>query len=189
MNKNIMKIRQYLRNKGIKSFEGSLYNQKDQQNFLKELIQNKKRGLEIGFNAGDSAELFLSEGCDLISFDIGRHSYVPFAKDFLDLQYPDKHKLVIGDSTKTIPEHQGQYDFIYIDGCHRYEIASQDINNCRKLCHKDTIIIIDDYVSDPENIRNYNEGVIIAVSELENFIVEGQRDFGIGRGLIWGQYI
>ena len=140
-----MNVREYLRkNKGIKSFEGSLYNQSAHQDLLKKLIHEKKRGLEIGFNAGDSAELFLSEGCDLISFDIGRHSYTRLAKEFLDLQYPNKHKLVIGNSTKTIPEHQGQaglYDFIYIDGCHRYEIASQDIMNCRKLSHKDTQVL------------------------------------------------
>ena len=104
-----MNVREYLRkNKGIKSFEGSLYNQSAHQDLLKKLIHEKKRGLEIGFNAGDSAELFLSEGCDLISFDIGRHSYTRLAKEFLDLQYPNKHKLVIGNSTKTIPEHQGQ---------------------------------------------------------------------------------
>ena len=183
-----MPIRKYLKEKGFTSFEGSLYYQKDQQDLLKEIIQNKKRGLEIGFNAGDSAELFLSQGCDLISFDIGRHSYISFAKDYLDKQYPDKHKLVIGDSTKTLPEHHGEYDFIYIDGCHRYKIASQDLANCRKLCHKDTIIIIDDYVCDPENIRHYNKGPERAVNELEDFEVEGQRDFGIGRGLIWGKY-
>jgi predicted O-methyltransferase YrrM len=184
-----MPIRKYLKEKGFTNFEGSLYYQKDQQDLLKELIQHKKRGLEIGFNAGDSADLFLNQGCDLISFDIGRHSYIPFAKDYLDHEYPEKHQLVIGDSTKTIPEHNGEYDFIYIDGNHSYKIARQDLANCRKLSHKDTLIIIDDYVCNPLLIRKWNTGVIEAVNELEDFEVEGQRDLGIGRGLIWGKYV
>ena len=182
-----MKIRDYLKEGGFRNFEGSCYYQKEQQNLLKEIIADKKRGLEIWFNAGDSADLFLSEGCELISFDIGRHTYVYDAKDYIDDKYPGKHTLVIGNSTETLPKHQGSYDFIYIDGNHRYEIASQDIHNSRKLCHKDTIIIIDDYVV--QSKRKHNEGVIKAVNELEDFIVVGQRDFkGSGRGIIWGKF-
>ena len=183
-----MKIRDYLKECGFSTFEGSCYHKKDHQNLLKEIIRYKTNGLEIGFNAGDSADFFLNQGCDLISFDIGRHTYVDHAKKYIDDKYPNKHKLVIGDSTETIPKHQGCYDFIYIDGNHRYKIARQDIHNCRKLSDKDTIIIIDDYVSNPLLIRRWNTGVIEAVNELEDFEVEGQKDLGIGRGLIWGKF-
>lgn len=36
-------------------------------------------------------------------------------------------------------------DLIYIDGNPQYEAVLSDINNCKALTHKDTILWLDDY--------------------------------------------
>ena len=180
-------LRMFLRSRGYTSFEGSIYNQREQEQLLRSLIKGKSTGLEIGFNAGDSANIFLSENCDLTSCDIFRHKYCYDAVNFLKTKYPDKLTIIKGDSTETLPQIKRKYDFIYVDGNHTYKIVKQDLKNIVPLCHKDTLIIIDDYVVNPELIRGYNEGVIQGVAEFEEFVPTDCREFGIGRGLIWGK--
>jgi predicted O-methyltransferase YrrM len=180
-------LRKYLRKKGHTSFEGSCYYQTEQQELLKELTKNKQTGLEIGFNAGDSAYLFLQQGCSLTSCDIFRHQYCYDACDFLRDKYNGNFFIIKGDSRIVLPELECKYDFIYVDGNHSYKVVKEDLKNIVKLCHKDTLVIIDDYVIEPDLIRGYNEGVIQGVAEFEEFEVIGQKDFGIGRGMIWGK--
>jgi hypothetical protein len=62
-------LRLYLRkqNPPNTNYEGSCYNQTEQCEILKNLTKGKNKGLEIGFNAGDSAYLFLKQGCQLTS--------------------------------------------------------------------------------------------------------------------------
>ena len=87
-------LRKYLKKKGYTSFEGSCYNQTDQQELLKYLIKGKESGLEIGFNAGDSSYLFLQQGCVLTSCDIFRHKYCYDACDFLRDKYNGKFFII-----------------------------------------------------------------------------------------------
>ncbi len=185
-----MDLRNYLKEKGFKNFEGSLYNQTEQIELYNDLLKNKKNGLQIGFNAGDSANLFLSiNNGTLLSVDINTHNYVKPANEFINNKYPNKHKLVIGDSTIILPKLKKEiYDYIFIDGGHSFKVANQDIINCKRFCNKDTIIIIDDYVDSEDLIRKHNIGVIRGVNNNKDFKIEGQRDFGIGRGIIWGNF-
>jgi predicted O-methyltransferase YrrM len=180
-------LRKYLKQKGYNLFEGSCYNQREQQELLKELIKGKNKGLEIGFNAGDSAYLFLKQECELTSCDIFLHNYTYEACDFLRNKYNGKFFIIKGDSQIILPQLNDKYDFIYVDGNHRYSCVKNDLKNIINLCDKNTLVIIDDYVLEPDNIRKYNEGVIQGVAEFEEFEVIGQRDFGPGRGLIWGK--
>ena len=121
-----------------------------QTEFLKNIVnKNIKRVLEIGFNGGHSAELFLSTNpnIELVSFDIGCHDYVSLGKNFIDQNYPNRHELVIGDSLKTVPKYsinKGLFDIIFIDGGHDYKVSKGDLINCKRLSHKDTIVIMDD---------------------------------------------
>ena len=41
---------------------------------------------------------------NLISFDIGWYNYTNLGKQFIDEKYPSRHKLIIGDSLKTVPK-------------------------------------------------------------------------------------
>ena len=168
-----------------------------QTEFLKNIVnKNIKRVLEIGFNGGHSAELFLSTNpnIELVSFDIGCHDYVSLGKNFIDQNYPNRHELVIGDSLKTVPKYsinKGLFDIIFIDGGHDYKVSKGDLINCKRLSHKDTIVIMDDTMRKKVWKKPWNNGPNRAWDEgiKEGIIKElGSEDFEIGRGQSWGKY-
>ena len=183
-------LRQFLKKNDMNVSEGSLHNQKDQQNLLRRLIKGCRKGMQIGFNAGDSADLFLDEtGGILTSFDINRHNYVAVGNKYMNLKYPKKHTLIKGDSTIVLPKQKTKkYEYIYIDGGHTFTVADQDIKNCKRFSTPKTIVIIDDYVSKRDWIKGYNKSVIRAVKNNKGFVRTGQKDFGPGRGIIWGHF-
>ena len=156
------------------------------------------RVMEIGFNAGHSAEVFLKNNptLELTSFDLGEYEYVSTAKEFIDMIYPNRHTLILGDSTTTVPKFIKEnpdvtFDVIFIDGGHTYDIARADILNCKMLAHKDTIVILDDtyYRSDWtfSYIPDINKVWIEQVSS--NFLTEIiKKDYCVNRGMSWGTY-
>jgi predicted O-methyltransferase YrrM len=158
--------------------------------------KNIKNIFEIGFNAGHSADLFLgiNSECNMVSFDIGEHSYVKVAKEFIDTFYPNRHTLILGDSTKTIPKYESniKFDLIFIDGGHSYDVARADLLNCKRFAHKDTIVIMDDTMYKKEWEVEYTKGPTRAWQECikNNIIIESNHlDFEKGKGISWGKYI
>jgi predicted O-methyltransferase YrrM len=146
-------LEEHLTKSKVKVSEGHICKDLDKTKLFKELLDNNnwvQKILEVGFNAGHSSVLFLSSRPDIrvLSFDIGKHGYVKNAKDFVDMHFPKRHKLILGDSTKTIPAyartHNNKYDLIFIDGGHSFNVALSDIINLEKLSHEKTIVIIDD---------------------------------------------
>ena len=96
-----MSITSFLNNKGFISFEG--YSQEVPQQVEDLIMLSNKPNLnvmEIGFNAGHSAEVFLKNNTSLTltSFDLGNHEYVIPAKEYIDATYPNRHNLILGDS-------------------------------------------------------------------------------------------
>lgn len=189
----------FYKQKNIKKFEGFTQQVKEQANFLRTIVNNKliNNVMEIGFNAGHSAELFLSsnKNINLVSFDIGHHSYVKLGKQFIDITYPDRHTLIIGNSLDTVPEYfkkeNKKFDLIFIDGGHSYPVAIGDILNCKNLAHDKTIVIMDDTMNNNNWIKNWNKGPNRAWKEAKknNIIKEiGSLDFSNGRGQSWGYY-
>ena len=90
--------------------------------------------LEVGFNGGHSSWIFLSSRPDVkvTSFDLGEHGYVQMTKSIVDGLAPGRHELILGDSRDTIPEFVEnnvgrQFDLIYIDGGHDFDVAQADI--------------------------------------------------------------
>lgn len=188
----------FYNSKNITNFEGHSQQSKEETEFLKNIINNNtiNNVMEIGFNAGHSAEIFLSsnKNINLVSFDIGHHQYVNLGKKFIDKTYPDRHTLIIGNSLDTVPEYfkkeNKKFDLIFIDGGHHYNIAKGDLINCKNLAHNKTIVIMDDIVK-TGFIQDWNIGPNRAWKQGKewNYIKEIEHVEWEGRGLSWGYYI
>lgn len=162
-----MGLNEYLKEKGHDDFEGHCGQIEMQQYDLCKYAQDSKIKyiLEIGFNAGHSADTFLrcNPNVHVTSFDIGAHKYIKDAKEYIEITYPERHLLVLGNSTFTVNLYAdanptSKFDLIFIDGGHDIETAYADLNNCRRLAHKDTIVIMDDIVFVPGWIADFNVG-------------------------------
>ena len=213
-----MSLDTYLCRYAVTDYEGNSGQIPAQTARLVQLIQSLPSCaniLEIGFNAGHSANTFLSHSlAHVTSFDLGDRGSVPYAKKFMDLKYPTRHTLIIGDSTQTIPEWTKRttqtqdlsqakpenirvglcptQDLLFIDGGHTYEIAMADIMNCKPLAHKDTIVVIDDVCMTLADQQEWTLGPTKAWSEcILNGVIsmEGSERYGVGRGMCWGKYI
>ncbi len=195
----IMTLTDYLMERRITVIEGNISQVPYQQEELKRLSKDVKTAMEIGFNAGHSAEIMLENNPDLnlISFDLGAHPYSLVAKEYIDMKYPGRHTLIIGDSRISIPKFirdfpGKKFDLLFIDGGHEYEIAKADLENCGHLADKDSIFILDDTVINPDNtMYDYNVGPTRALRELNEKKVLCEVkciDFRPGRGMSVGRY-
>ena len=140
---------------------------------------NIKTILEIGLNAGHSAENFFNNCPNLelfVSFDINMHEYVGYAVDYLSHKYDNRFLFIAGDSAVTVPQffisHPDQlFDLIYVDGNHTFDYAINDIIKCGMLAHPQTILWVDDY-HDPAvqaAVRMLEQYSIIKILNIYNY--------------------
>jgi len=156
--------------------EGGSFQLTHQVTRLRELVaqSSPKSIMEIGFNAGHSALLFLAitpPETKVVSFDLGEYAYVFAAKRYIDSVFPGRHTLVTGDSTTTVTKYEEQvahrmknpltappllFDFIFVDGGHQGDIPLKDILNSQRLAAgPHTIVAIDDICRSPERHAHY----------------------------------
>lgn len=181
-------------------YEGYSQQIPEQVATLQALVREEKpkRILEIGFNAGHSAEVFLSTDAEvhLLSFDLGHVPAVNVGKAFIDARFPHRHTLIIGDSTVSVPAFtrlhpDARFDLIFIDGGHQYEVAKADIDNCMKLADAHTIVVLDDTIFTKSLEQPYTVGPTKAWLESlrERKVTElGRHEYATGRGMVWGRY-
>jgi predicted O-methyltransferase YrrM len=195
-----MGLTEFLHEKGCAVIEGYSQQIPRQTETLRNLTNRPNiKVMEIGFNAGHSAETFLlhNDTLQLTSFDLGAHSYVKVGKEYIDKNYPNRHRLILGDSTKTVPKFfeenpTEKFDVIFIDGGHTYNIARQDLANCVNLSTPDTIVVMDDTCFKSNWVTHWTIGPTRTwVEHLEqNKIVElGREEYSAGRGMVWGKYL
>lgn len=183
-------------------WEGYSLQCKEETLELINILQNYKCDsiMEIGFNAGHSSTLFLTntkETTKVVSFDLGSHDYLADGKKTIDDNFPNRHELILGDSKITVPEYikknpNKKFDIIFIDGGHDYQEAISDLFNCQELAHENTLVIMDDTVMTPELVKGYNVGV----NKAWNYAVDNgfikqiySKDYEAGKGLSYGYYI
>ncbi len=128
--------------------------------------------LEIGVNAGHSAYLALSSSPSLEfhGVDIGDHSYVRPAVDWLKAQFPGRVSFYEGDCMKVLPElakRELRPDLFHIDGA-KYTYT-YDILNChRMLDGQQALVIVDDVnMASVEQVwqRSVRQGLVEAVPD------------------------
>jgi hypothetical protein len=176
----------YLNNKGYYEFEGYSRQLPEQIIDLINLSKGKKNVLEIGFNAGHSSSIFLENGCNVVSFDLGIHDYVKVAKEYIDKRFQTQHTLILGDSTVTVPtwDSKIKFDIIFIDGGHEYLVAKADLENCQRFAHENTIFIVDDitYLSE----QSYTTKIWKEKIYSNTFNEIAHKEYSVGRGMSWG---
>lgn len=201
-----MSLAEMLESKGFHELEG--YSQQIPQQVcdLQNIIDLTCKGtngttsiriMEIGFNAGHSAEIFLQNPHTMVtSFDLGMHDYVSHAKEYIDHYYPHRHSLILGDSKDTVRDyimkHRTPFDIIFIDGDHEYKAARMDMTHCFHLAHKNTIVILDDTMYQENWQTSWTQEPTKVWEEdlaARRLVELGRNDYCFGRGMSWGKYL
>ena len=157
---------------------------KQRAEFIADLqrLPHVKKVLEIGFNAGHSAETFLNQPqCEkLVSFDINTHGYTSVGTEFMQHKFKERFVFVPGESKKQVPKYASahpheKFDLIFIDGGHAFDLVVNDIRNCQALADRNALVWLDDY----ETIIGVKAGVdecvdkgVIALLEVKS-VTEG----------------
>ena len=116
------------------------------RNNLMSLAKPARIILEIGFNAGHSALLFLLSNplSKLTVVDLLTHPYAQDCFDYLNTEFPSRLHLICGDSRTVLESLSGQeFDLIHLDGGKELTITS-DLSLTRGLAAPDHVIVIDD---------------------------------------------
>jgi len=110
--------------------------------------------LEIGFNSGHSATMFLTlfPRLSMVSFDLCAHVYTDAAIKKLIEMFGKRIELRCGNSHTTLPAYRNEwvekardrFDATFIDGGHYYEDTWLDLLFSVNLLKKGSTIIVDD---------------------------------------------
>ena len=112
---------------------------------LRSAAKGKKRGIEIGVNAGHSLLLILIANQDIVldAIDICELTYTEPCVKYLQDQFPNRINFYKGDSHKVLEsmDLKDKYDFIHIDGYHEVNHVKKEIDY---LEQNDATCVIDD---------------------------------------------
>lgn len=139
----------------IAKIEGYSNQVVDETQVMNQVVSDKriKTVCETGFNAGHGTLRWLlhsSSQAHVYSFDLGSHQYAQKGAAWIAQNFPGRHTITWGDSTKTLPAFHQQHpevkcDLIFVDGGHTHAIALADLQNFMLMANPDfNIIIMDD---------------------------------------------
>lgn len=112
--------------------------------------QKFKRGIEIGLAWGMSAHAYLeTQDSDLISLDVDDNMN---RGEGINMVFPDRWKLITGDSSTNLLKQTGKFDYIYIDGDHSYGGCMSDLQAAHTKLDSGGVIVCDDY-GNPFGVR------------------------------------
>ena len=112
-------------------------------NMVKDVVSwtNPTNILEIGFNRGSSALLFLHlSDAKVTSIDIVDN---PTSVTYLSNSFKDRFSFVLGNSFELDMKLLGTFDLVFIDGDHEYNSVIRDLDQSLKV--KPKYILFDDY--------------------------------------------
>lgn len=137
---NLLKI--ILNTKSKKILEIGVYKGLRSLEMIKAAKSFNKSVIYFGF---DMFEMFF-EKKNILSSELSKK---PKSMEIIN-SLLNKHanvKLIKGNTIKTLSKFskKKKFDFIFIDGGHSVKTIKNDWNNSKKLMHKNTIIIFDDY--------------------------------------------
>ena len=156
------------------------------------LLKNKniKNILNIGFNAGHSAELFLiNSKAHVTSIEIENGIHNIKGNEYINSVFENRHKLITGNSKDILPiliKENRKFDLIFIDGDHKYNTVKSDMLNSLKLINSNGYILLDDTVNINELIKHWNIGPNNVLNEFVNKEVVKiicSETYGVGRGM------
>ena len=138
--------------------------QKSRFMFEQLCYQRLRRGIkqicEVGFNAGESAILFLEAAPEarIISFDIPHkhHPWLRTAAELVQRLYAkDRFEIVLGDSQKMVPQtaqtrSELRCDVMFIDGGKDRKVRLADLHNFQKLASGPESLLLLDEIVKPE---------------------------------------
>lgn len=189
--------------KNLVEIEENPYSE-EQISDVKRILDNYSKNnntiiMELGFNAGKMTEVLLnhSQTISIVSMDAGLADYPKIAKSNIDKTFPNRHFLVYGDTRVVLPSYIEKtklikFDVIFIDGSRGEDLVKQEIDNCRKIVHKDSIIILDNILFTKDSYdKNMFETSKLWKKELkDNRIFEiGRKYYSKNHGMAWGKFI
>lgn len=119
-----------------------------QKNIIKTSnFKNINEILEIGFNSGFSALLFLNSNTNIniTCIDIGINKCTIPCYNKIKEFYGDRINLLIGNSIEVLPTINNKFDLIHIDSSHDINNLREDIINCYYLSKNKCTLIMDNY--------------------------------------------
>ena len=151
---------------------------------------NIKKIMQIGFRSGHMTEMFLQ--CDknihVTIFDTNIGDGIRYFAE----HYPGRFEFIPGNSMATVPVYSGnQFDLIFLDGSNDYNVALQDLHNCRRLAHVDTLVVQNNTVTKAESFCQWNDGPVRAWGDVkqDRLVTETfSEEYGPGQGMSVGKY-
>lgn len=116
---------------------------------ISNLVLNKNitNVMVIGFNYGFSILLMLISNPNLkiTCIDLGEDKYTTLCYNKIKETFGDRINLILGDSKKTLPTINHQFELIHFNGEHCIDLIESYIINSYKLSKQGTIFIMDYY--------------------------------------------